>query len=125
MKDAAESDRISYETGTIFSAWLVPSYKLSNILSLGMDMGMDIHTGDTVFLNGDERSEWTDVSTYNDYGVSPWMDLQLGGGRVRIGLVIMFPGSFRSKADGTAGYVTPKFLGDPVISLPISVTYSF
>ena len=125
MKDAAESDKISIENGTVFSAWLVPSYKLNNIFTLGLDMGMDIHTGDTVFLNGQERSEWKEVSTYNDFGVSPWADIQLGGGRVRIGLVIMFPGSFRDKADGTGGYVTPKFLGDPVISLPISVTYSF
>jgi hypothetical protein len=122
---ATPGDKISYENGTIFGAWLVPSYKLSNNLSLGLDMGMDIHTGDTVFLNGQERSEWKDVSTYNDFGLSPWVDIQLGGGRVRIGLVIMFPGTFRNKADGNAGYVTPKFLGDPVISLPISVTYSF
>jgi hypothetical protein len=125
MKDAAESDRISLENGTVFNVWLVPSYKLNNIFTLGLDMGVDIHTGDTVFLNGDKRSEWKEVSTYNDFGVSPWVDLQLGGGRVRIGVVIMFPGSFRDKADGSGGYVTPKFLGDPVISLPISVTYSF
>jgi hypothetical protein len=125
LKDAAESDRISLENGAVFSVWLVPSYKLSNILTLGMDMAVDIHTGDTVFLNGQERSEWTEVSTYNDFGLSPWVDLQLGGGKVRIGVVIMFPGSFRDKADGTAGYVTPKFLGDPVISVPISITYSF
>jgi hypothetical protein len=44
---------------------------------------------------------------------------------MRIGVVIMFPGSFRDKADGNAGYVTPQFMGDPVISVPISVTYSF
>jgi hypothetical protein len=119
------SDNISYETGTIFSVWLVPSYKLTKNLSLGLDMGVDIHTGDTAFLNGQERPVWTDVSTYNDFGVSPWVDMQLGGGRVRIGLVIMIPGSFRDKADGNAGYVTPQFLGDPVFSLPISVTYSF
>jgi hypothetical protein len=125
LKDAAPSDRISLESGTIFSAWLVPSYKLNNIFTFGMDMGVDIHTGDTVFLNGAERSEWTEVSTYNDFGLAPWMDLQLGGGRVRIGVVIMFPGSFRDKADGNSGYVTPQFMGDPVISLPISVTYSF
>jgi hypothetical protein len=119
------SDKISIEKGTILSAWLVPSYRITKNISVGMDMGMDIHTGDTVYLNGQEREEWTEVSTYNDFGVSPWTDIQLGGGRVRIGVVIMMPGSFRDKPDGNAGYVTPQFLGDPVISLPISVTYSF
>ncbi len=119
-----DGDNISIENGAIFGAWFVPSYKLSDNLAVGLDLGIDIHTGDTVILNGVERSEWNTLSTYNDFGLSPWVDLQLGGGRARIGVVVMFPGSFRDKSDGN-GYVTPKFLGDPVVSVPISITYSF
>ena len=49
----------------------------------------------------------------------------LGGGRMRAGVVMMFPGSFRAKPDGGGGRVTPRYMGDPVISVPISITYSF
>jgi hypothetical protein len=119
-----DEDKMSYEYGPIFSFWLVPSYKLTDVLSAGMDLGMDIHTGDTAFFNGKEQTAWNDLTTYNDFGLSPWVDLQIGGGRMRIGVVVMFPGSFRDKPEGN-GYVTPKFLGDPVISVPISITYSF
>jgi hypothetical protein len=127
MKDpATPNDDVWYKNGPIINVWLVPSYKLNNIFTLGLDIGIDVHTGDSAYIQGRDREEWKKVTSYNDFGVAPWTDIQLGGGRVRVGVVIMFPGSFRDKADGTTGqYVTPKFMGDPVISVPVSITYSF
>ena len=125
VKEVGTNGLIYYEYAPVYSAWLVPSYKVLPFLSVGLDLGMDIHTGDTAFFQGKKQPSWTKVSTYNDFGVSPWIDLQIGGGRARIGVVVMLPGSLRDKSDGYTGFVTPKFLGDPVISVPISVTYSF
>jgi hypothetical protein len=120
----------SIENGLIFGAWLTPSYKIIPNLTLGLDFGMDIHRGDKIIRFGMEYPEdWLAVTEYNDFGLAPWVELAVGGGKVRTGIVIMLPGSPRYKPDNTSAAtvnsVTPKLLGDPVVSMPISVTYSF
>ena len=119
------ADRGYIEYGDVISMWLVPSYKVSNLVSAGLDLGFEVSTGDKAMVQNQDRPEYTDISTYSDFGFSPWADIQIGGGRMRAGVVVMFPGSFRYKADGTGGRVTPQYMGDPIVSLPISITYSF
>jgi hypothetical protein len=120
----------SIENGLIFGAWLVPSYKIVPNLTLGLDLGMDIHSRDKIIRFGMEYpEEWLAVTEYNDFGLAPWVELAVGGGKLRTGIVVMLPGSPRYKPDNTSSAtvnsVTPKFLGDPVVSIPISITYSF
>jgi hypothetical protein len=125
------------ETGSSFNVWLVPSYKIIPILTLGLDLGMEIKQTDNLIKNGKPYSDYegfivkdsngkeTNPTEWNDFGVAPWVELQVGGGKVRTGVVIMLPGSPRYKADTNVGRVNYKFKGDPVISVPISITYSF
>ena len=113
------------ESGYTLGAWFVPSYKISNALTFGLDFGIDIHDEDKITRDGYEYNpDITAVTKYTDLGFAPWIEINVGGGRLRTGVVMMFPGSPRYKADSN-NRVTPLFLGDPVISIPISITYNF
>ncbi len=116
------------EDGAIFNFWLTPSYKVLDALSLGVDFGMEIKQEDKAIVNGQPWPVGADlaaVTRSTDFGFAPWFELEVGGGKVRTGVVVMIPGIARYKNDETTGKVNPKFLGDPVISVPISITYSF
>jgi hypothetical protein len=115
----------SIENGYVFGAWFVPSYKIIPNLTLGFDFGMDLHGEDKMIRTGvPDSPALTAITGYTDFGLAPWVEMAMGGARARIGVVVMLPGSPRFKPD-VHNKVTPKFLGDPVISLPISMTYSF
>jgi hypothetical protein len=110
------------------NAWLMPSYGFDNGARFGVDVGIDIHGADTVWKKGVPPAKaQTDASEYFDFGVGPWVELAFAGGRVRTGVVIMVPGSPRYifNPNSTSYGIVPKFTGDPVISVPISFTYSF
>ena len=121
--------RTKVETGSSFGFWLVPSYQIIDNLTVGLDFGMEIKEEDSITKDSephpvDYPPEWTGITGHKDFGFAPWMEISVGGGKVRTGVVIMLPGSPRFKSD-VNNKVTPKFLGDPVISVPISITYSF
>ena len=112
------------ENGMTFTAWLVPSYKITPKITLGLDFGIDYHAEDKMRKMGaDYPAEVAKITQYVDKGVAPWVELVTSGAKIRTGIVIMMPGSVRYKQDG--GKVTPLYLGDPVVSIPISITYSF
>jgi hypothetical protein len=124
---------ISIENGLGLNAWLIPSYTIFPNFTVGLDLGIDVHARDKVVYNGapyndeDEAAEALAVSEYTDFGIGVWIELGVGGGKVRAGVVTMLPGKPRYKVYEVSGvyYSNPKFLGDPVVSIPISFTYSF
>jgi hypothetical protein len=126
-------ENISIENGFGLNAWLVPSYEVFPNFKAGLDLGIDVHARDKVVYNGapyndeDEAAEALAVSEYTDFGIGVWIELGVGGGKVRAGVVTMLPDKPRYKVYEVSGtyYNNPKFLGDPVISIPISFTYSF
>jgi hypothetical protein len=115
--------------GTDIGAWLLPSYKVSDSVKAGVDMGMEIKQKDQWQQPiGREKTSKTAGSDYNDFGIGPWAELDVGGGRVRAGAMVMLPGSERWTwiSGNPVGFqFQPLFSGDPVISFPISFTYSF
>jgi hypothetical protein len=121
------------ENGFSLAAWLVPSYEITKNCILGLDLGMETHGLDKVTYNGMpyndpvESEKALAVSEYTDFGVGLWVELGGGGGKIRIGIVTMLPGEPRYKVYQVNGvyYSNPKFMGDPVVSIPISFTYSF
>lgn len=117
------------EAGNTFGFWLVPSYKVFDNFTLGLDFGMDMHGEDTVIEHNIPVEKMrTEISEYLDFGFAPWIELGVGGGKVRVGVVVMLPGSPRYKPYTSGNNVirnNPKFMGDPVVSFPISFTYSF
>jgi hypothetical protein len=132
VKKPTSGNDFSVENGYVLNAWLVPSYKIIPSFTLGFDFGMDVHGEDKLIMittiPGDtgKYSKLSEATTYTDFGFAPWLELQVGGGKIRTGVVVMIPGSPRFKPEPTkTDKVTPKFLGDPVVSFPISITYSF
>ena len=125
-KIVREDERTSKEEGSIYNFWITPSYKVISALAVGLDFGMEIKEEDKIAYEGSAYApDVTVVTQWTDFGFAPWFELAVGGGKVRAGVVVMLPGIARFKNDSTTGRVNPKFLGDPVISIPISITYSF
>ena len=129
----SESEGIEVLNGYIMNFWLMPSIKVLPMLRLGIDTGIDIHGLDTLKIKGQNPVKArTDVSKYIDLGFGPWFEFLVSGGRCRLGVVVMLPGSARFKYNGNQANGSPSvymyqplFTGDPVISIPISFTYSF
>ncbi|MDR0720571.1 MAG: hypothetical protein LBF78_13110 [Treponema sp.] len=115
---------VTFDYGMTLNFWLNPSYRIYGACTVGLDIGMEMHTKDTktTLLNGKEPIE---NSEYFDFGFGPWVEKDLGGGSIKLGLMVMFPGTDRYSYDRTR---TPSFIQtfstDPVISIPISITYS-
>jgi hypothetical protein len=120
-------DNKTVETGSALNVWLMPSYTLG-VWKLGLDIGMESHEKDVLWQKGiNPNKAITDVSKYADFGFALWGELGFQGGRFRTGCSIMFPGSERYSfnADSATYKYSPKYSGNPVISIPISFTYSF
>ena len=118
----------SVENGFIVSAWLMPAYTVAANVKVGLDTGLELHGLDKLKITGQNPDKaQTDISQYTDFGIGPWAELNVGGGKVRTGIVIMIPGTPRytsNAASATYSY-SPKFRAAPVLSFPISITYSF
>lgn len=122
-----ESEEKTVETGYNLNIWLMPVYVIGD-WKVGLDIGMETHGKDTLTQKGiNPNKSITDVSEYLDLGFACWGELGFLGGRIKVGVSMMFPGSERySYNAGSATYkYSPKYTGDPVISIPISFTYSF
>lgn len=121
-------DDTRVENGFIISGWLMPSYAINSVFKAGLDTGLEIHGVDTLWVKGAPQDKaQTDASKYIDFGIGPWAELNIGGGRARLGLVMMLPGTPRYKANSSSMTYpySPKFRAAPVFSFPISITYSF
>lgn len=124
----SKEDGKKVTNGMSMNLWLMPSYTIISNIKVGVDIALDVHSADTLKINGQNPiAARTDVAEYIDFGIGPWFELNVGGGRVRTGVVVMIPGSARYKYN--AGYSTftysPILTGDPVVSIPISFTYNF
>jgi hypothetical protein len=120
--------QLEVTNGMTLNAWLMPSYRVATNIILGIDMGIDLHGEDTLKEAGKpEIPARTEVSKYTDFGVGPWFELNVGGGRVRTGIIIMIPERARYvyNENSLTYRNSPILTGDPVISVPISFTYSF
>jgi hypothetical protein len=115
--------------GANAGTWIMPSYKITENLKAGVDFGMYIHKKDEWQQPiGRPRTDILSDSNYTDIGIGIWVELALGGGRIRTGPMIMLPGTERYMwVEGNSlGYeFRPAFTREPVISLPISFTYNF
>jgi hypothetical protein len=115
--------------GSDMSIWIMPAYKIMDRIKVGIDFGMEIRGEDEWQQPiGRPRQERTAGSSYTDIGIGPWVELALGGGRIRTGPMIIIPGSERYlwvSGNSTMYEFQPAFSGEPVISLPISFTYNF
>ncbi|MDR0877405.1 MAG: hypothetical protein LBN21_05085 [Treponema sp.] len=124
----SDADGKEVKDGLRLDFWFMPSYVIFPNFKVGVDVALDIHKANELKKTGipvpDEQMELTE---YTDFGIGPWIDLGVGGGHVKIGVVIMIPSSPRYAyvpSSDTNKY-PPRFNGDPVISVPISFTYSF
>jgi hypothetical protein len=120
-------DNKTVETGAGLNIWIMPSYTLG-VWKIGLDVGIETHKKDVLWQKGiNPNKAITDVSEYTDFGFAVWGELGFRGGRLRTGCSVMFPGSERYSFNaGSATYkYSPKYSGDPVVSVPISFTYSF
>jgi len=109
------------------------SHSMTDNVRVGLDVGSNFKEIDTV-THPDGRTERigerpTDEETTErrDIGFAPWVQLDFGGGRVRAGITVMIPSGARWQWLGgqAASPFAQVFTGAPVISFPISVTYSF
>ncbi|MDR2477462.1 MAG: hypothetical protein LBD18_06735 [Treponema sp.] len=122
-----ESTDKTVETGYGFNFWLMPSYIIGE-WKAGLDIGMETHGKDKLTQAGvNPNKAITDVSEYTDFGFAVWGEIGFAGGRMRAGVSMMLPGSERYSynANSATYKYSPKYTGDPVISVPISFTYSF
>jgi hypothetical protein len=121
---------VEVENGFNLNAWLMPSYGITEYVTVGLDVGLDVHGMDKLEINGQSEKEIkprTNPSQYLDFGLGLWAQLNLGGGRVKTGVVMMVPGTDRynyNSSERTYIY-TPRFKAEPVFSVPIAFTYSF
>ncbi|MDR2477475.1 MAG: hypothetical protein LBD18_06800 [Treponema sp.] len=124
----SETDGKEVKNGMVFDIWLMPSYEIMKNFKVGVDIAMDLHGLDTLKEEGKNPEPFrTEVSEFIDFGVGPWFELGVGGGRVRTGIIVMLPGSARYRYNSNYSLLTysPILTGEPVISIPISFTYSF
>ena len=120
--------KVKITHGTILDVWLMPSFAVTPAIKAGIDFGVDIHMLDRyIFDDALVEDSLTEVSKFADFGIGPWLQLGLGGGQVKVGVVIMKPGSVRYKMNSGLSYyaISPILTGDTIVSIPISFTYSF
>jgi hypothetical protein len=125
-RHAERKDLDKYTFAPVVGFWLVPSYTLFEKITVGLDFGMEYHGVDIKesLQKGREELEGSD---HFDIGFGPWVDYKVGGGTIKTGVFVMLPG--RARYDYTPANTSKQFeqsfSGKPVISVPISFTYSF
>jgi hypothetical protein len=114
-----------YTKGVSLGAWLCANYRITPSFRVGLDFGYETHALDTRTEKG--STEDLIGSDYGDVGIGPWAGLNVGGGEIKIGLMVMVPNSPRYAYDaGNNIYPwSTTFTGDTIVSMPISFTYSF
>jgi hypothetical protein len=119
---------IGFGLGLLASAY----YRLGDICRIGLDIGYNHHSFDTeedlqgTVSNIGERNKDIETSLRNDFGFAPWIAKDLGEGVIKIGVAVMIPSSvrydFNTSNPGDGWRLI--YSGEPIISIPISFTYS-
>ncbi|GHV82393.1 hypothetical protein AGMMS49991_09510 [Spirochaetia bacterium] len=112
--------------GSDIGVMVTANYLFKERFRAGLDLAYNHHGFDTIERGGTvtnigERSGDIATSLRNDFGFAPWVSMNLSGGVIKIGVAVMLPSSGRWSSN------TPEsqyFSGEPIISIPISVTYS-
>ncbi|HCC37881.1 MAG TPA: hypothetical protein DEQ14_09840 [Treponema sp.] len=123
-KHSIRKDLDEYFFAPVFDFWLVPSYNIFENFTVGLDFGMEYHGMDVKdsLQRGREELEGSD---YFDMGFGPWVEYNVGGGTIKTGVFVMLPGRERYEYTASSGkQFHQTFSGKPVISVPISFTYS-
>jgi hypothetical protein len=114
------------ELAPIMNIWINPSYQINSIVKTGIDIGLEIK-GKDIWQEpiGRPRERRTEGSDHKDFGIGAWLELQLSGGTVKTGVLVMLPSSERWEYnDNLADKWKQLYSGDPIITVPISFTYS-
>ena len=116
--------------GASTAIWLLASYRVSDTVRVGLDFGVEMKSVDEWQqpIGRPFPPERQGLNGFTDVGIGPWVEMELGGGRIRTGPMIIIPGSpryFWMGGNSPGHEFMPAFSGDPVISFPISFTYSF
>ena len=114
------------EFAPIFNMWINPSYRINSILRAGLDIGLEIKGKDQWQEPiGRPREKRTEGSDHTDFGIGAWVEMQVGGGTIKTGVLAMMPGSERWEYHANlADKWKQVYSGDPIITVPISFTYS-
>jgi hypothetical protein len=130
----ADKGKRTIEIGADLGLLVSASYKILDSIQVGLDAAYNRHEFDTIEATGKkenigERENDIATSERNDFGFAPWVAKNLGGGVIKLGVAVMFPSSVRynqieTGVAGDRGW-RKAFSGEPVISVPISFTYSF
>lgn len=122
------SDTLRITKGFGLNVWLMPSYRIISNITIGLDIGLENHAEDTLWQSGIGNAPKTQTkpSEYLDFGAGLWGEMGFGDGRIRVGFVMMVPGTVRYRNNQNHPLVkySPQFRADPVFSIPISFTYS-
>lgn len=110
------------------------SYEVIHNVKAGLDFGYYMHGFDIIKVGNKiekigERTKDVETSERNDFGLAPWVSLNVGGGAVKVGVAVMLPSSKRYSytipvAQGDDGF-RPVYSSNPVISIPIFFSYNF
>jgi hypothetical protein len=118
--------------GTGMGVMVSAGYRLQDALRVGLDAAFNLHIADEFEAGGKtetigDRPNDTETSERRDFGIAPWVAVNLGGGVVKAGIAVMIPSGERwSYNSSDAGHPWRQiYSGKPVISIPISVTYNF
>jgi hypothetical protein len=112
-------------TGMSLGFWLVPAYQITSTIKAGFDIGFEMH-----IIDNQEKPIGVTIdligSDYSDIGLGPWVELNVGGGTVKTGVMIMLPNTPRYiyNSGHTIAW-KDSFSGKPVVTIPISLTYNF
>jgi hypothetical protein len=114
------------EFAPIVNMWINPAYQINSVLKAGVDFGLEIKGKDQWQEPiGRPRELRTEGSDHTDLGIGAWVELTVGGGTVKTGILTMIPGSERWEYhDNLADKWKQVYSGDPIITIPISFTYS-
>ncbi|HCC36881.1 MAG TPA: hypothetical protein DEQ14_04310 [Treponema sp.] len=114
------------ELAPTYNVWVNPSYRITSFVRAGLDIGLDIKGKDQWQEPiGRPRENRTVGSDHTDFGIGAWVELQVGGGTVKTGVLAMIPGNERWEYHADlADKWKQVYSGDPIITIPISFTYS-
>jgi hypothetical protein len=110
------------------------SYGFLGRFRAGLDLGFNYHQIDAIEVNGKteligERKNDQETSERQDFGFMPWFSINLGGGSIKTGVAVMMPSSPRYSYDPNHSARSDGWRqthsGEPLISIPISLTYYF
>jgi hypothetical protein len=124
---AEEKNGFRLDYGFNLNAWLNPSYLILPNLRTGLDIGFELHANDTYTYMKQTFPKRTEGSEHIDFGIGPWAEFLLGHGSIKTGVLVMIPSNERwiYNVGNSVKTFTLLFPAKPVITIPVSFTFSF